>query len=352
MFRSIHFGYFFPRGRKPLGLLLSIVALLLSMILSMDIGPVSVPIQYIIASLLKQMGFHHVYVPSAYYIIVTQLREPEIVGAMAVGASLSIGGATIQSVFRNPITDPYVTGISSGAALGAVIAIVGGLSFLGYFTISFMAFIFSVLIVLTVYLISMRNGRAPPTFLLLSGIAVSLFVSSMVALLLYSNPRYVTEVFIWLLGSIQGIQWGEDYVIVPVVMLCSFVLFTMSNELNALQMGENHARAVGVNVEVSKAIIIIITTLSVSAAVSISGIIGFVGLIFPHVSRLIYGGSNKYVIPSSGILGATFLVICNDIAHVLVFGEVIPIGIITGIIGVPFFIGLMMKLSRSGYYDT
>ena len=135
MFRSIRFVSFFPRGRKPMGLLLSVVVLLLSMILSMDIGPVSVPIQYITASLLRQIGFHHVYVPSAYYIIVTQLREPEIVGAMAVGASLSIGGATIQSVFRNPITDPYVTGISSGAALGAVIAIVGGLSFLGHFHI-------------------------------------------------------------------------------------------------------------------------------------------------------------------------------------------------------------------------
>ncbi len=326
--------------------------MLLTMIFSLFIGPVNIPFNIVILSVMKQLGFYWISVPSTSYYIVVVLREPEIIGAMAIGISLSVGGASMQSVFRNPITDPYVTGISSGAALGAVIAIVTGLGIFGIYSISAMAFIFGILVVFVVYMISMRNGRTPPTFLLLSGIAVSLFITSLVALLLYSKPNTLNEVFFWLLGSVQGISWNEDFIVLPIILACAVILYLMSGELNALQMGEAHAKSVGIDVERSKAVILAVTTLSVAVVVSISGIIGFVGLIFPHVSRLLYGGSNKYVIPSSAIFGATFLILCNDIAHVVVRGEVIPIGIITGLIGVPFFIGLMMKMYRGSYYDA
>lgn len=330
----------------------SIIIFFLSFSFSLGIGSVSVPFFTILRALAEQAGFNVAPVRFSDYIIITQLREPEILGAAAVGASLGVGGAVIQSIFRNPISEPYITGVSSGATLGAVIAIVFGITLFGIFTLPIFAFIFAILVVSSVYALSMRKGRAPPVVFLLTGIAISLFATSFVALLLYSRPALENRIFYWLLGSLSGISWLDDMIVVPLVVITSIILGLMYRQLNALQMGELHAKSVGVNAERSKLAAIGLTTVSVSACVSISGLIGFVGLIFPHVSRLLYGGSNKYVVPSSAILGATFLILSNDLAHMAIRGEVIPIGIITGIIGVPFFMLLMAKISRRGYYSA
>jgi iron complex transport system permease protein len=330
----------------------SIIIFIFVFVFSLAIGPVSISPYNILKTLGIQFDVYKGSVPYSDFIIISQLREPEIVGAAVVGASLGVGGAVIQSIFRNPISEPYITGISSGATLGAVISIVFGITFLGIFSVPILAFIFSLLTVFFVYMLSMRRGRTPPVIFLLTGIAISLFATSFVALLLYSKPTLENRIFFWILGSLSGISWTEDLIVMPVVVVTSLILGFMYRELNALQMGEAHAKSVGINAEGVKLEAITLTTISVSAAVSISGLIGFVGLIFPHVSRLLYGGSNKYVIPSSAILGATFLILSNDIAHSIIRGEVIPIGIVTGIIGVPFFMLLMMKMSSSGYYGS
>ena len=352
VFRDKLISIDFSKNKGRIFYFLIIIAFFLSLIMSTLVGPVSIPLKYVVESFLYQAGYHDLSIPAKYYEIVTILREPEIIGAAAVGASLAVGGAVIQSIFRNPISEPYITGVSSGATFGAVVVIVFGFYFFGPYSLQISAFTFSLLTVGVVYIMSMRNGRSPPVLMLLTGIAISLFMTSIVALLLYSNPNIENEVFFWLLGSLQGISWKEDTIVVPLVIISSLFLFSMSKELNALQMGEDHAKSVGVSVEKTKAMAIIISTVSVSAVVSISGLIGFVGLIFPHVSRLLFGGSNKNVIPASAILGATFLILSNDLAHSIVYGEVIPIGIITGIIGVPFFMLLMMKISNRGYYDS
>ncbi len=331
--------------------IISILLLFVSFILSLDIGPVNIPVEYVFKSVIEQFGINE-HVKLTDYIIVTELREPETIGAAIVGASLGTGGAVIQSIFRNPISEPYITGVSSGATLGAVIAIVFGITLFGIFTLPLLAFIFAILVVSFVYLLSIRNGRAPPLVLLLTGIAISLFVSSFVALLLYSKPKYVNSIFFWLLGSLSGISWTDVYIVSPIVIFTTIALFSMYKQLNALELGDLYAKSAGINVEKSKLLSIGMTTVSVAACVSISGLIGFVGLIFPHVSRIIYGGSNKYVIPSSAILGAVFLIISNDIAHMIIIGEVIPVGVITGIIGVPFFMVLMSRISKRGYYNA
>lgn len=330
---------------------ISIIALIISFILSLDIGPVNIPVSTVFKAVLEQFGFHG-NVKLSDYIIITQLREPETIGAAIVGASLGVGGSVIQSIFRNPISEPYITGVSSGATLGAVIAIVFGITLFGIFTLPLLAFLFAIVVVSFVYALSIRHGRAPPLVLLLTGIAISLFVSSFVALILYSKPKYINSIFFWLLGSLSGISWIDIFIVSPVVIFTTIILFLMYKQLNALQLGDIYAKSAGINVERSKLASISLTTVSVAACVSISGLIGFVGLIFPHVSRIIYGGSNKYVIPSSAILGATFLIIANDIAHMIIIGEVIPIGIITGIIGVPFFMILMSRISKRGYYNA
>ena len=339
-------------GKKLIYFLSSIIALALAFIFSLGVGPVHVRNSYILWTLARQIGLSVPNLPYSDFIIISQLREPQIVGGLFIGASLAVGGAVVQSIFRNPISEPYITGVSSGATLGAVVSIVFGITFFGVFTLPFMAFIFSMGTVLLVYMLSIRKGRTPPIIFLLTGIAISLFASSLVALLLYSKPALENRIFFWVLGSISGVDWLDDLIIVPLVLITTLIVGAMYRELNALQMGDVHARSVGINPERSKLILITLSTVSVAACVSVSGLIGFVGLIFPHISRMLYGGSNKYVIPSSAILGGTFLILCNDLAHSIVAGEVIPIGIITGIIGVPFFMFLMMRINTKGYYGS
>ncbi len=342
----------FPRGKIAILFLLSVVALILSAIFSLGVGSVHIGTFTVLNAILKQVGIKAGDVSRGDYIIISQLREPEIVGGLAVGASLAIGGAVVQSIFRNPISEPYITGVSSGATLGAVVAIVFGITFFGVFTLPILAFIFSLATVFIVYLLSARKGRIPPVIFLLTGIAISLFTSSIVALLLYSKPALENRIFFWVLGSLVPLDWTDVTIVVPIVAITSMITWAMYRELNALQMGDTHARSVGVNPERSKIILITISTVSVAACVSVTGLIGFVGLIFPHISRMLYGGSNKYVVPSSGLLGATFLILSNDLAQSVIRGEIIPIGIITGIIGVPFFLFLLMKINSRGYYGS
>ncbi|WP_241761912.1 FecCD family ABC transporter permease [Thermoplasma acidophilum] len=331
----------------------SIVLLILVSIVSLGIGSISISIRRTGEIIWDQIPFlssiHHFAVPESDYLIITELREPQIVGAIIVGSTLAVGGSVVQSIFRNPITEPYIIGISSGAALGAVLSIALSLSFLGYYTLEINAFLFSTITVAIVYLISYRHGRAPPTFLLLIGISLSFFSSSIVSFIIFSDVNLAGSEYFWLLGSIETISWSEIIALIPIVLFSSIGIYLLRNELDALQMGDEHAHSIGVNVERTRAILIALVTLSTSAVVSVSGLIGFVGLIMPHVSRLVYGGSNRYVIPTSAVFGSIFLMAANDISKVIIHGEVIPIGIVTGIIGVPVFIYLLGKMAKGSY---
>lgn len=348
-------GQISKKGVKVLGMIASVSLLFVVAVISTFVGPVNVPISEVLRIYLHQIpalgSFFSLNTNATDYNIIVYLREPEIIGGLIVGASLGIGGAVVQSLFRNPITEPYIIGLSSGASLGAVAAIMFGITVFGLFTVPLMAFIFSLLVVGIVYTFALRNGRVSPTYLLLTGIAVSLFVSSIVALMLFTNIRLEGSAYLWLLGSLSGITWSELLPVSVIVISTSIVISLYHREMDALQMGEFHARSVGVHVERVKRIMIVLITLSVSAAVSISGIIGFVGLIMPHVSRLLYGGSNRYVIPSSAILGALFLLSADDISRIVVSGQIIPIGVVTGIVGVPVFMFLLRKLA-GGSYDN
>lgn len=338
---------------RPLILLMSLATLAVLVFVSFFIGPVSIPLVTVMAILFKQIPVIGSLQPDAvkpvYFEIVYYIREPEILGGVVVGASLGMGGAVVQSIFKNPITEPYVIGLSSGAALGAVGAIIFGIAIFGPYSVQVLAFCFALLSVFTVYMLSHRNGRVPATYLLLMGVSISFFTSSVVALMIYSNIRLQSSAFFWLLGSLQGITWQELLPVVLVVLPAMFIMSMYSRELNAMQLGGAYAHSVGIKVERTKRVLIALVALSVSASVSISGLIGFVGLVMPHMSRLIYGGSNRYVIPSSAILGAIFLVLSDDIARMAIPGKVIPIGIITGMIGVPFFIYLLGRLSSGAY---
>ncbi len=331
----------------------SVTLLLVTIIYSTYIGSVSISPLTISRIYLSQIPFTGKYFYGTFtvvqYNIIVLIREPEVLGAVFVGAALGMGGASVQSVFKNPIAEPYIIGISSGATLGAVVALATGTAIMGAYSVQFLAFVSGVAVVLIIYLISFRSGKVPPIYLLLSGIAVSLFISAIVGLILFSSRRLQNEAFAWLLGSLSGITWGEITIVSVIVTVCGFILGTMSRELDALQMGEAHAQSIGVAVERVKLTTLLVTTIGVSAAVSISGLIGFVGLIIPHVSRIMFGGTNRKVIPASAVFGAVFLLLSDDIARTAVHNTVLPVGIVTGIIGVPFFMYLLNRISRGSY---
>ena len=333
--------------------LAALVLLFITVIFSSYIGAVRISPLTVTRIYLSQIpfigGLFNPGFTAVQYDIVVLIREPEILGAVLVGASLAMGGASVQSVFKNPITEPYIIGISSGAALGAVIALATNTGIFGAYGVQFLAFVFAVLVVSAIYLLSFRSGKVPPIYLLLSGIAVSLFISAIVGLILFSSRRLQNEAFVWLLGSLGGITWGEITVVGVVVVITGIVLSVMGKELDALQMGEAHAQSIGVPVERTKMLALTVTTVGVSAAVSISGLIGFVGLIIPHVARILFGGTNRKVVPISAILGAIFLLMSDDLARSIVPNEVIPVGIVTGLIGVPFFMYLLSRIARGSY---
>lgn len=341
------------KGIKITGILASALLLFLMAVVSTFVGPVNISVTEVFRIYLNQIpiigGAFPYHAGSIDYNIIVFLREPEVLGGVVVGASLGVGGAVVQSLFRNPITEPYIIGLSSGASLGAVAAIMFGITLFGLFTVPLMAFASSIAVVTVVYMFALRGGKVSPTYLLLTGIAVSLFISSVVALMLFTNIRLEGSAFLWLLGSLNGITWSELMPVSVIVITTSVIISLYHREMDALQMGEFHARSVGVSVEKVKRIMIVLVTLSVSAAVSISGIIGFVGLIMPHVSRLLYGGSNRYVVPSSAVLGALFLLTADDISRTVVSGQIIPIGVVTGMIGVPVFMFLLRKLAGGSY---
>lgn len=357
MFRTLrNFSSNERYSRSGLIFLISMILLLIAAVSSAFIGVVYISPMEVTKIFLSQIPYLGHYFSDGINVahqseIIVYLREPHILGAVIIGAVLGVGGAVIQSVFKNPITEPYMIGISSGAALGAVLSIAIGLTILGVYTLQLLAFLFSALIVGLIYFFSLRSGRVPVVYMLLTGIAVSVFVSSLVAFMLYNSPNLAStsEVFFWLMGSVDTITWAE---LIPVALLSiasMFVLSLYSKELDTIQLGEDYSRSVGVRVESLKIVALTLVTISVSAVVSISGLIGFVGLVVPHISRLIHGGSNRKVIPSSAILGGLFLVLAYDISRLVIPPKIVPIGIITGMIGVPFFIYLLRKLA-GGYY--
>lgn len=281
-------------------------------------------------------------------IIILKLRLPRIILASLVGAGLSIVGASFQGMFKNPMADPYVLGISSGAALGATLTIVFGIEkhVAGLSVTALCAFIGAILTTLTVYNIARVGSKIPSTTLLLSGVAISFLLSSLISLIMTFKREHIERIVMWTMGSVSTASWNQVIVLLPIVLVTVTILYFFSRDLNVFLLGEDNARTMGIEVEKLKKYILLLCTLQVAVAVSVSGIIGFVGLIVPHAVRFIAGSDNRVVIPFSALGGAIFLVICDTIARSIVPPVEIPVGIVTSIFGVPFFVYLLYKTKR------
>jgi len=281
--------------------------------------------------------------------IIFDVRLPRVIEGIFVGASLALAGVLLQALFRNPMADPYILGISSGAGVGMAIAILLGIG-LNLILISglsasimLFAFIFGIIEVIIVYEIAKTKGYISTTRLLLSGIAVGMFFNAVLIIVLMFSENKTHLIFSLLFGSLAGSKWAD----VPIVVIPFFLIFLINlffyRDLNAFSLGEETAQHLGINVENLKKFIIISATIVTACAVSVSGLIGFVGLIVPHVARILFGANHKILIPSSVLLGAIVLLLADIFARMLIQPIEIPIGAITAFFGIPFFLYLLRK---------
>lgn len=278
--------------------------------------------------------------------IAWEFRIPRVILASLVGMALAISGTCLQAMFRNPMADPFILGISAGGALGATVAVAAALP--SWFLPPF-AFVGSSAAVAIVYTLGRSGGVVRTDKLLLTGVALSAMFSAIMSLLLVlrANEDIVQRIYFWLLGGFWNATWSHIFWILPYVSLGLLIAFKYSHPLNALLMGEEWAHYVGVDIEKLKKWIIVAAALSCGAAVAVSGLIGFVGLLCPHIVRLLIGPNHRFLIPGAALMGAILLVSCDIPARSMLSAEGIPVGIFTALIGVPFFLYLLRRSHQS-----
>ncbi|MEI7556380.1 iron ABC transporter permease [Candidatus Chlorohelix sp.] len=279
--------------------------------------------------------------------IIWDVRVPRVLLAGVVGASLASAGATYQGLFRNPLAEPYLVGVAQGAAVGAVVALVLPLPLFLYSVgaVQWLAFAAAAVTVAAVYGLARVGGRVPTTTLLLAGIAVGSLATAFTSFLTYLNADKLVTVYSWLLGGFNLSSWDKLLQTLPYIIVGLTLVNLYGRRLNVLQLGEEQASNLGLNVEALKLVLVLAATLMTAAAVSVSGIIGFVGLVAPHTVRLLTGNDHRLLLPLSAIFGATFMVLADMLARTLTQSE-IPVGIITAFAGAPFFIYLLRRKKR------
>ncbi len=289
--------------------------------------------------------------PEPWRRIVLDVRVPRVAAAAVVGAALALAGASYQGVFRNPLANPYLLGVAEGAALGATIVILSplGTGGYGFGPVPLAAFAGGGLTMLVVYALSRgAAGGAAPTTLILAGVALSALLSSVTSFLMMGAGQRAQAVFAFLFGTLnisswERLAWGAPYLVVGGV-----VVLAHARVLNVLQLDEEQAQQLGINVARSKLIVLAASSLMAATAVAIAGVIGFVGLIVPHVVRLLWGGDYRGVLPLSAILGAAFLVATDTLGRTVLAPQEVPVGIITAIAGAPFFLYLLRSHRVTG----
>jgi len=307
------------------------------------IGPVHIPISDTLSYLVGQ-GVPADGSPSVSRLIISQIRLPRVLLGLLVGCALAISGGTMQGLFRNPLASPYVLGIASGASTGASLVIL--LNLRGALFLPLGALIGGFLAAGIVYRLARERSKKTSVYtLILAGVAVGALFSAMTSftIFLYSGSEKITDIIFWIMGGLGRANWVYVYVLAPIVALGSVTLIAFSRDLNALSMGEEGAFHLGINPETSKRIMLVVATLLTSSAVAFAGTIGFVGLIIPHIMRLIIGPDHRYLLPTTAIAGAVFLVWADMAARTVASPAEMPVGIITAFLGAPFFLYLLKK---------
>ena len=317
-------------------------------ILSISVGPVSVGINSIILGLKKSVGLSETIDTEA--LIVEAIRLPRTILGLAVGFALGVSGAALQGLFRNPLVDPSLIGVSAGGALGAAFWILIGQTF-GFLAIldpsimtPIFAFVGSILILFAIYKIGSKSGYISVTVMLLAGIALNAIAGALLGIMIFASDDFqLRAINFWTLGSIAGGNISTHAPAMILAIISSFIILFDCRNLNLLMLGETEAKNLGCEINVIKRRIITLCAISTAAAVSVSGIIGFIGLVAPHLIRLLASSDNKLVLPGSGLLGAILILVADMTARLLVQPAELPLGVMTAIFGAPFFIWLLIK---------
>ena len=337
--------------KQPLIFGATCIFLLVASVLSMAVGAVSIPI----TSVVEVLG-SHLPLPISFGpvdaiadTIIWDIRLPRTVLAVLVGAALASSGGVMQGFFQNPMADPYIVGISAGAALGATAAFALNLDiwFMGLNAVSIAAFFCALLVTLTVYMLSRRGGRVASTTLLLTGIAIGSLATSVTSFLLVMGGEDQRRILFWLMGSLSARRWDHVYMLFPYLVVGMTIVLFFARDLNVLLLGDEQAAQLGVRVERVKVILLAAASCLAAAAVCVSGIIGFVGLLVPHLVRLVVGPDYRILTPMSALVGGLLLVLADIVARTAMAPAEMPIGILTTVLGAPFFLYLLHR-RRSG----
>lgn len=326
-----------------------LLGLLVAITISIAHGSSNIPYGDVAGILLSNLGIgSQAAYPDAQIRIILMVRLPRALAGALVGGALAIAGATMQGIFRNPLADPGTIGVSAGSGVGAVLAITTGLAASSLWTLPLFAFVTGMSAALLVYILSLHNGRTHTSTLLLAGVAVNSFLGAVTSTLLLMAADYgeVQAILTWLVGGLRGRGMAYVDIIVLPILISTGLLYAYGRDLNLLLLGEETAQGLGVNVARTRFTLLMLASLLTGTAVSIAGGIGFVGLIVPHALRLIIGPDHRLLLPASALGGAIFLVLCDTAARLLIQPAEIQVGLITAMLGAPFFLFLLWRNRR------
>lgn len=309
---------------------------------SISAGAINIPYAEVVAILFNQST-------DINSTILWDMRMPRVIGALLVGACLGVSGATMQAIFRNPLADPSIIGVTTGASLAIVLAIVFLPAMLiNIYTMPIFAFIGAVITTLIVYKIGTYGGRSSSLFLVLGGIAISILAGTVMGFSVYvSDDMQLRQITMWQMGSLAGVNWISLPISSALIILGIVSLIYMGRKLDIYSLGEYECKDLGLNPQTIKKTAILFVTLSIGASIAIAGPIGFIGLVVPHIIRLTGSSANARVVPLSALFGGVFLLICDTVARTIAIPMDIPVGLVTGVPGGLLFILLLIKYSRS-----
>ncbi len=338
-------------ARLAVGFSILFLLVLATALVSLSLGPVNIPASHIASIVLSFFGLDLAGFGRTEQLVIEQIRLPRIVVGASVGMALGVAGATMQGLFRNPMADPGIIGVSAGAAVGAVVAIATGMAGLFFLALPTLAFVGAMAATFLVYGIAAVGGRFSMATLLLGGVAVNAFLGAVVSaiIILLPDNGALREILFWLAGGLDSRSWEHVRISIPLIVGGVAVILLMSRDLNLLMLGDDEARSMGVRVGMARPTLLAAAALATGAAVAVSGIIAFVGLVTPHVIRLVLGPDHRVLIPMSAAGGAVFVIVADTVARTIVQPAEFRVGVLTAFVGAPFFILLLIKNKRQTY---
>ena len=338
-------------ARLAVGFSFLLALVIATALVSLSLGPVNIPAGHVASIVLSLLGLELADFSRTEQLVIEQIRLPRIVVGASVGMALGVAGATMQGLFRNPMADPGIVGVSAGGAVGAVVAIATGMAGLFFLALPAFAFAGAMAATFLVYGVAAVGGRFSMATLLLAGVAVNAFLGAVVSAIIIMLPdnEALREILFWLAGGLDSRSWEHVRISAPLILGSVAVIVLMSRDLNLMMLGDDEARSMGVRVGLARPALLAAAALATGAAVAVSGTIAFVGLVTPHVIRLVLGPDHRVLVPMSAAGGAVFVIVADTVARTIVQPAEFRVGILTAFVGAPFFILLLIKNKRQAY---